>query len=401
MTLEPIAADRPRTPARRLAERLPQPPGIGLRLRAQTLPLLVIGLVLVAGAAAAGLPGALGWTVTGWTTAVLAVGGWRARRDTVAGSPARRRRRRYLLLVVACGCGWLVLAAAGGPGGWHAVIMVAGGYATAAPTWRRHHIPTRTDPEPEPDPEPESEPEFDAPDWMDLIPEVWAETLAAKDRVLAGSRLAERGSAPTGVTWTIRLAPGRHTTATAVAAGPLIASGLGMPLDRVTVDKHHSGDGDKAHLLVVHEGEGNPLRRKHPFPGVDEALNVETGFARLGVHADLDHALWRVYDLALGARGGIVIGASGSGKSRLLELLGIFLHVLPPGPGVGRRPPGRRLPARAVPPYRLGRIHRGRDRPDVHHRPETDLVPVEDQPAGASRATPDQPRRPHGPDHLG
>ncbi|WP_239311276.1 ATP-binding protein [Frankia sp. Cj3] len=301
-----------------------RPPRTGLRIGPQAAPLAVIAAVWSGGVLAHTVPGTLGWTVLTWAALTLAAGLPGLRRTTVAGSRARRRARRYLLAVTGAGVGWLTLAADVGPVGWPCVLLLVGGYTAAAPWWARRHIPIPTNtPEPEPEPAPEPEPETEAPDWMDLIPGVWAETLAAKDRVLAGSRLAERGAAPTGVTWTIRLTPGRHTTATAVAAGPLIASGLGMPLDRVTVDRHHSGDGDKAHLLVVHEGTANPLRRTHPYPGVDEAFDVESGMARLGVHADLEHALWRVYDLAIGARGGVVVGASGSGKSRLLELLGI------------------------------------------------------------------------------
>jgi hypothetical protein len=311
----------------RRERRLPQVPRTGLRVGAQAAPLAVIAGVWCAGALAVLVPGALGWTILAWALAALAAGGRDLRRRTEARTPARRRARHLLFVLVVAGAGWLALAAATTPFGWPAVLLLAGGYAAAVPWWRRHHIPNPPDPDLEPDwlpeAEPEPEPELEAPNWVDLIPAAWAETVATKDRVLAGSKLLERAPAPTGHTWTIQLTPGRHTSATAIAAGPLIASGLGMSPDRVTVDYHPSAKADKAQLLIVNEGDGNPLRRKHPFPGASQAFDVATGRARLGVHADLDQAHWQVYVPGVGAKGGVVIGSSGSGKSRLLELLGV------------------------------------------------------------------------------
>jgi hypothetical protein len=323
VTVEPIAPDHPRTGVQRLTDRLPQPPDVGLRLRAQTVPLLWIALLWVAGAAAAGLPGALGWTVTGWSGAVLAAGGFRARRQTVAGSPARRRRRRYLLLLIAAGDLWLAMAAAWGPGGWNAVVLVGGGFAAAAPTWRRHHIPT-VPPAVEPAPAPDPEPETDAPAWEDLIPAVWAETIAAQGRALPNSRLTEQAAARTGTTWTIRLDPGKQSTQSAIDASPLIASGLGLPLDQVSVDKDVRG-ADRATLLIT-DADRNPLRQVHPYPGVRHAYDPTTGRVRIGVYPDLAHTTVGVYKPGFGALGGTAVGASGAGKSRVLELFGISLQ---------------------------------------------------------------------------
>lgn len=323
MTLEPVP-DRSRAVVRRLAERLPQPPDVGLRLHAQSLPLVWIGLLWVAGATAADLPGALGWTVTGWSTTVLVAGGLRARRHTVAGSPARRRRRRYLLVLIASGDLWLATAAVWGPGGWTAVVLVAGGFGAATPIWWRHHIPTLP-PAPEPEPVPEPEPEPEAPAWEDLIPAVWAETIAAQGRALPGSRLTEQAAARTGTTWTIRLDPGKQSTQSAIDASPLIASGLGLPLDQVSVDKDtRTRSADRATLLIT-DANRNPLRQVHPYPGVRHAYDPTTGRVRIGVYPDLAHTTVQVYKPGFGALGGFVVGASGAGKSRLLELFGLSL----------------------------------------------------------------------------
>jgi hypothetical protein len=217
----------------------------------------------------------------------------------------------------AAGTVWLIAAAGTGVWGWPLALLWAGGYALALPHWRRHHIPTPSarplellPPAPEPD-------ERKAPDWDPAV--VWAERIGAKGRILDGSKLLGREQMPTGWSWTIQLDSGRQSTETALAASPIVASGLTLPMDRVTVDRHPSGDMDKAHLLITDPGS-NPLRQLHPYPGPDKAFDVTTGTALTGVYADLEHATFQVYDKT-GAKRGVVIGASRSGKSRYLELL--------------------------------------------------------------------------------
>ncbi|MGF7235311.1 MAG: hypothetical protein ACQSGP_10195, partial [Frankia sp.] len=309
--LEPVAVIRARPPLPRPDRAVRQ-----LRLRRQVTPLVVVGGLWAAGAGLVRAPAAVSWAVPGYVTVMVLVWLVRGRQRTVPGSRERRRARRHLYLVVAGGAGWLGTAPAGGVWGWRAAALWVGGYALAGPSWYRHRIPIPPIEGPPPPPA-APEPVADG-DWVE---EAWAEIVAPKDGSLPGSWLTGRGQIPTGATWDLQVQRGKQTTLSAVAAAPLIASALGLALDRVTIDRPTGGEMDRARLLIT-DRESNPLRQLHPYPGAGRALDPTTGRALIGVHADLDPAWWQVFDRE-GARRGLVIGSSNAGKSLLMELLGL------------------------------------------------------------------------------
>ncbi|ADP83812.1 ATPase AAA [Pseudofrankia inefficax] len=295
------------------------------RLRAHVAPFVLIGGLWGVGAVVAAVPQIAAVVVLGWALAVGIT--WGVRRghyddDTTARRAAARRVGRTTVL----GAGWLGLAAWQGAWGWPAALLWAGGYASSAGWWTRHHIPTPPAVAPIAElpaaPEvPVLEPADPAPVEPDVAT-LWAQRIGAKDRVLAGSMLTGYRKIGPADAWDIHLNPGVHATGTAIAAAPLIASGISRGIDQVTVDRHPSGVADKALLLVV-DRANNPLQRTNPHPGPEKVYNAKTGYGAIGIHPDEAHADWAFVIPDWGLAGGVIFGSTGSGKSTLMTNLAV------------------------------------------------------------------------------
>ncbi len=304
----------------------------GWPLRHQAAPLVLLGTLWTAGAIAAAAPGTIGPIMLGAT--VTATAGWLVRRRRHSTPRALGEARRRTVRTTLAAGGWLLLAASQGAWGWPVAVLWLGGYALAAPWWYRHRIPVPPavrEPAALPPPAPlcevtEPEPE---------IPQLWAQRVGATNRVLAGSYLTAPHMIGPAAAWIAQLNPGVHTTQTAIAAAPLIASALGLDIDQVTVDRPPGGGADRALILVV-DRANNPLQRINHHPGPDKVYDPTTGYADIGIHADETPARWAFYVPGWGLAGGAIIGGIGSGKSTLitnLATIAAYSRVLSPWAG--------------------------------------------------------------------
>lgn len=146
----------------------------------------------------------------------------------------------------------------------------------------------------------------------------WEEKVGGQRGALPGSRLVDPIDTGDGA-WEalIELDGGRQTTASAIAATTLIASAYDLPISSIAVDGVPGGAASRAKLLVY---DKNPLKQVPVFPG-PEALDVETGIARLGLHIDGTPAQYQMWRPGWGAVHTHISGATGSGKSALLRSL--------------------------------------------------------------------------------
>ncbi|MFD7734316.1 hypothetical protein ACFV6F_28555 [Kitasatospora phosalacinea] len=147
---------------------------------------------------------------------------------------------------------------------------------------------------------------------------VWEAKVGSTRGALPGSKLLEPMDTGDGA-WEalIELDGGRQTTSSAIAATTLIASAYDLPISSIAVDGVPGGAASRAKLLVY---DKNPLKSVPVFPG-PEALDVETGIARLGLHIDGKAAQYQMWRPGWGAVHTHISGATGSGKSALLRSL--------------------------------------------------------------------------------
>ncbi len=288
-----------------------------LRIGRQLVPFAVIAVAWVAGMLGWLAPGL--WPVLAGAGLAVPAGGWLlgARRRI---DPSRlydaRVRRRHLAAAVLAGQAWLWWAVQTSPVGLRAVALWVGGYAIAAPYWRRHRIPVPIDAPPPPAVAPiarviETEPD---------VARLWTARVACQGGALPGSRLTDHHDDGRFARWTILLAPGRQTTSTAIAVAAMVASALGRSLSDVAIDRHPSGDLSRA-VLLVSASNDNPLALAVHHPGPGDIYDPKTGYAQIGIHPDGEPARWAFFVPGWGLAGGGVIGGIGSGKSTLMTNL--------------------------------------------------------------------------------
>lgn len=271
------------------------------RLRAQAAPHAVIGGLAVVGTVAgtAGSAGAgLGVTTVG---AAGAVAVWAARH--------RPGGVRGLLagLGAACWCGW---TAATGMDWDTAAVLAAGGYAAALPWWRRHRLP---------DPPEVSAPESPEVDEM-APPRLWERHIAATGGPLPDTWLSGQERLRTGLRYTLHLVPGRQALSDVRQAVPRLRSGLRLrPGQDLVVEQHPTED--EATVLVTLVRQSTVLARPTPWPG--GTYQPEAGTVALGPYVDGEGvAVWLLHkDYRLWS--GFLTGATGSGKSRLMEAVAL------------------------------------------------------------------------------
>ncbi|WP_250279621.1 hypothetical protein [Frankia sp. Cppng1_Ct_nod] len=323
---EQAAADgRDQDAARLLAaahQALDRHPGRVLRIHGQIIPIIVIG-VLWAGAAAAHLTPGSGPGLAELSLTVAVACWWAHGRREPAG---RRQRRRYTTLIALAGSGWLWWAAATGAGGWRAVVLWAGGYTLTAPHWARRHIPdppAHSAPEPEPDAAP-------PPVVVDRRPRtvaLWDARVSCPGGVAPGATLTDWNLTPAGQvmeTYTVLIPPGEMTRTELQAKATKIASALELGLDECQVDVHPDRREHLARLLVLDRSDA---AADMTYPGVAAAFELLHGEATAytGRYADGELLPWRVFSDDWGAFSGLVLGGTGSGKSRMIELLALTL----------------------------------------------------------------------------
>lgn len=272
------------------------------RLRAQAMPHYVLG----------GL--AAGGTVAGWVGPVVADPATAGLTVAAAGAAgvwmwARRRGRRALLtgLGAACWCGWVTAAGMS----WDALAVLAvGGYTAALPWWRRHRLP---------DPPERHLPEEIEVDVMDPA-RLWQENIACNGGPLPGTHLSGQEQLRTGLRYTLHLVPGKQSLSDVRTAVAKLRSGLRLlPGQDLILEQHPTAD--EATVLVTLVRQSTVLTTAQPWPG--GTYDPQAGTVALGPYVDGEGvAVWLMHrDHRL--YGGFLTGATGSGKSRLMEAIAL------------------------------------------------------------------------------
>lgn len=221
----------------------------------------------------------------------------------------RRAALRGSLFVATCGA-WLTETVALGLS-WNAVaVLTVLGTVLSLHWWRRRRIPDLTPTPPTPPPMPVL-PEPD----VDLYAQMWADNLATTTD-LAGSWLEGRAEIKAGWRYVLRLVPGKQSYGTVIGKLGSIISGLELkPAEDLIIERHPVLAASCLSVTIVTR---SPIRQSVLHPGA-AAFNPVTGCIDLGPYTDGEGvATWRLYT-SNSMWGGVIIGGTGSGKSRLLD----------------------------------------------------------------------------------
>lgn len=283
----------------------PEPEGLGEQLK----PWTAMGLLVVAASAerlAVTLAGreaelALGTAAAAFVAAVV-VATWSKRRLM-----SKHLRRRFIAAVWGA-AGWLTYVAAMGLS-WGAVAtLTTVGALLSLLYWREHRI--------------YAGPEvvlLAEDDTADLFADRWRKNLGAKGRPLAGSRLVDREIIKSGYRYTLALVPADHTVDQVRGLEGTLRSGLQlMPGQQVIVEDHPTLPAPTALLTIVTK---STVTKDQPWPGPAGAFDPIRGSVNLGPFIDGEGiARWSVYRQD-GIFGGFIQGGTGSGKSRMIEVI--------------------------------------------------------------------------------
>lgn len=263
-------------------------------------PLVGLLALWAAAAAVAGGNTPAGGVLAVW--ALLAGVWWTARRRQL-----RRAEERWYAAVVWAGSGaWLAAAPLVGVASSAPVLWLVGGLA-AVPWWV-HHWPRPRPPDP-------------APVEADDLPARWARNVAASSRALPGAVLSNYAAAEHYDEWDIETVPGAQgqTLDSAVAKLPQIATGLREPQERLLLEARPGGDPSVHRLKRLRH---SPVEEIQYFT----EPRYRDGRVLLGSHVDrIGDAVWRVYTQN-SMWGGFMGGGTGTGKSRLLEMIALTLR---------------------------------------------------------------------------
>lgn len=270
---------------------------VGWHYRDQLWPLWVLGILILAGWGATLAP------ATGVLALSLLASGavlFHLRR-----SLDRRAEQVYALSCLGAATTWLTLTSALGP---ERVVSVVGvlAWAAAAVAWWSHHPIGRGR----------------KPRAVTGIQEMWdANVGGEKCRAAPGAQLEAPVSIENGMEYPVQGVPGVHHLGQMQAALPLIASGLRTPLQYLLLEAEEPKPGkkeDPSRFRLRHV-ERSPIDKPVFFRGP----RMEDGRIILGPYADGEGEIaWRVFTPD-SMWGGFVLGGSGAGKSRLIELIAL------------------------------------------------------------------------------
>ncbi|MGH3627212.1 MAG: hypothetical protein ACRDRL_07215 [Sciscionella sp.] len=297
---------------REITNRKPRPAGGGViaRNRRCLLPHLIALTVLLCGVLTHVSSTAVGLSGVAAATSGLALATVGAA-VIVALRKAKRLPSGWMawsVLLATCASAWLAVAVAAGLSWPLLAALLVLDYLFGMRWWARHRHPL-----------PEGKPTHAASTGVGdegRIPAAWRETVGAKDGMLAGSRLVNAESAAHGTVYTLQLKPGKQALSDVLAAIGRIASGLRTPVEQLLAEAHPSRDPSQVRFQVI---TASPVDK----PVFFTEPRITNGCVVLGPYADgVTEALWRLYTHK-SMWGGMVIGGTGSGKSRLLELIAL------------------------------------------------------------------------------
>jgi hypothetical protein len=276
----------------------------GWRLRRQLVPHAVaaaiggIGVAAHAIAAHGAAPGQLAAILAGVSFPAAL---WLARR-------AKRRKPRWAKRVLwggLLGAGWLATAPYG-MGPEQIAFLLAGELAVSA-RWWQHHRPGY------PDRDAPAEPEQQSTRAQQIVAD-WDAFIACDGGPLPRSVLISPEATKHTIAFDLQLWRGKQTLAAAIAAIDKIATGLDVGVQDLIIESHPTRSDAWCRLQVVTD---SPIAGDLTFTGPRR----RGGYLGMGPYADgTGEAEYRLYTPG-SMWSGVVIGGTGSGKSRLVENL--------------------------------------------------------------------------------
>lgn len=209
---------------------------------------------------------------------------------------------------------WLVYAAHDGPS-WEAVLVWTVGVVVSSSSWWKAHRPGY--------PKAPAVPAVPV-SKQESIPALWDQHLGAKDAIMAGSFLSDPDDSKANCeSYTINLRPGKQTITGTIRNLELVAGGLYTPVPNLVLEPHPDHNPNHAKLTVVRV---SPIKDTLLYSGArivgDQHCAIE-----IGPFGDGDGfaqwQMWRPGEKPMTGSwlSGLVIGKTGGGKSRLMELL--------------------------------------------------------------------------------
>ena len=245
------------------------------------------------------------WTAVGFACTVGFVGWLWAQRTK------RWRTRLYAATIFAIG--WLLVAAQTGPSRWLFITLAGGTILLGLRWWKTIRIPHPLAPA-TPEPERKAGP----------FEQLWNDHIADQSGVLPKSYLSDKDtSRDNAARYTVNLRPGKQTITQLLGSLERVAGGLMVPVKRVVLEPHPNESPNQGLLTVV---KTSPIDETVAYQGA-RITGEGRHLLDLGPFGDGDgYAQWRMWQpgekpMTGSWLSGFIVGGTGIGKSRLMELL--------------------------------------------------------------------------------
>lgn len=243
------------------------------------------------------------------------------------------RRRKQLLdgwqlwtgLLGLAAAAWMTLAVAVGVSWGTLALAMIGDFSLGA-RWWRHHQHGLSQPEHLAEPAVETAEPVEIDDaTIAKYPKLWADYVGKTGYCLPGSALIAGERFAHGVEYVLRLAPGKQSLSDVHAVLGKIATALGVPATRLLAEPYTetNDDGEEVEqpsLVKFTVILAQPIKGAAFF---EDPQLLPGGFVPIGPYVDgRGTATYRLFN-ASRMLNGLIVGSPGTGKSRLLEIIGL------------------------------------------------------------------------------